>query len=807
MNLYLSRCLLFITFLGIPFQSYAFKIDTHVWIGQQVINDLSDDSKLRFKLGDQYVDIPVRTDIVASILSNQTEFLLGNIGPDAIPDVVVGQMAVHPGVQDDNYNIIGWRTNDWLNYILQESSMSSLSTALGYGYMGHAAADVFAHTYVNQYAGDVFILGDGETLVEQRHFKLESYIAEKMPPMKDISGLVIEKPWEILVPGDGFATFVRDKLIYNDTIQGEYYKNSYTTHLAAYYQFRKDMDELAESERWEKINQWFAKLILDVEFDYQASDEEAALIIGLAERIVEAINVDALDQAQDYANQLYSKVSKYESRGYSKLASAVSTMRDVETRWVNKLQEYRIKLAEIVDCKDQFCTTILGTEVCQPGYQLHPAYLQCTLNNQIINESLTTIENELLGLKNEYTDSLVEVRIQMIALADAIVAIHNALTDFWQQGHSDVSSPQSNLRAWRDDLDVAMVAYVKAATQAMVNTMKGNPADSVEPITTWFKCYHRRIIDFPTNVPGTVSGCEFKESLRQVKDAVTRIVGIMDIARIAGLTVPQDILDEMVRLRDVYIDEIVDGLKAVILDEIEAILPFEMEELLRLFNEETTDADLNYFFTKTPAQDFIPNAVDKHLILIPDMATRVKKEMALPVPTVELPDPALDPNTFPPVYNAVVMAKLAILDKVGFDQLAVFSGSNDHIAFNFMNVVAEAFGSIDGNHQWMEVPPPLPRDMPEQLVVSDTYSTDRSAFGEIGGLGFVPWKGDMRNKMFRKLFIGPLSSGIDAPEIINMSEIVRSEYPYNPCAIYPYPDSIHDNTCSALIMAPSGLVY
>jgi hypothetical protein len=64
--------------------------------------------------------------------------------------------------------------------------------------MIHAAGDVFAHSYVNNYAGDVFeITGRWHKDVERRHFDLEKYIDQRLPYKPDLAK--IEVPSDLLV--------------------------------------------------------------------------------------------------------------------------------------------------------------------------------------------------------------------------------------------------------------------------------------------------------------------------------------------------------------------------------------------------------------------------------------------------------------------------------------------------------------------------------------------------------------------------------------------------------------------------------
>jgi hypothetical protein len=141
-------------------------------------------------------------------------------------------------------------------------------------------------------------------------------------------------------------------------------------------------------------------------------------------------------------------------------------------------------------------------------------------------------------------------------------------------------------------------------------------------------------------------------------------------------------------------------------------------------------------------------------------------------------------------YDAVVLAKMAMLNASEFEQLALASGAVDYTQYmgGLTNVVAQAFESLDGNHQWMPTPPPRPNSTNYYPPVTYSYASPR---------GFIPWQGDMRDKLFRKLFIGPLSPGIDDPASLNKSELTQPGYPYDVCDENPYPDDTEDMRCTA----------
>lgn len=782
MKKYIILLLASIFMFSISSSIYAFKVDTHVWVGQQVINDLEEDGKLSFKLGNEIVKIAIDETITNAILSNKSDFLMGNIGPDAAPDVVVGQTVVHPGVKDEQGNNIGWQTNDWLGYLLSEAEISDTAKAYTYGYLGHAAADVFSHTYVNQYAGDIFSLAD-ELLVEQRHFVLEGYIGKHTPPLKNYLGQDLGDSWDQITLDDTYAEFIRNSLVYNDAVQDEYWKVPLAKHLVAYYDFRKSVDTLAEDDLWHDIDV-AVTMVVAAYFGVELMPDEASQVVDETNDVIDQLNAGS-ENVQEFTDKVYQRLSKYDDQVFGHLSSAMSRMQAAEQNWLAKQDEWRRKLLEFDPCnftEEQVLTCfVLG--VCTSGTEIIYDPI-CVAANEIILDATYQLELEILGLKDDLIQKTEEVRIEAINAVDSIHNIANAIIDLNQMISADVSPVQSVLRGWRSDIDLAMTAYVKATSQVMINTM--NPAESaLEPIVDWFDCYHMSII----GMPSAVSSCEFRDSIGELIASIENIILIIDeAASVGNLGLPSTA--ELIELKDNTMDSFVNKLKEKVSDKLVDMMPEEMQELVELLELDFSDAVLNQYFTKP--ETVFPT---KGLFMIPDMAERVKAEM-------NITGTAFDPDKFPVAYNAVVLAKLALLDRYGFDQLAISAGSTDYNNYFIDNVVAQAFGNIDGNHQWMPIPPPLPNTKNNYPVVTETYSSDRSELGESGGLGFVPWKDDMRDKLFRKLFIGPLSPGIDIPSVIGKSRLVDSDYPYQPCYAYPYPNDINDRTCAAIMMIP-----
>jgi len=56
--------------------------------------------------------------------------------------------------------------------------------------------------------------------------------------------------------------------------------------------------------------------------------------------------------------------------------------------------------------------------------------------------------------------------------------------------------------------------------------------------------------------------------------------------------------------------------------------------------------------------------------------------------------------------------------------------------------------------------------------------------------GFAPWRKEARTPLFRALFTGPLSPGIDAPAEIGFGDLLKADYPYRPSEADTFPDDV-----------------
>ncbi len=174
-----------IAFLVVPLlavmPAQAFKPYTHAYSADRALEDVVADGKVTID-GREYV---VNARVVTALQSYPQYYRGGSIGPDGFPDLTYGQSVIHPT-----------ETGKWMRYVFDKAWEAQTDPAyptegerlqilaFAYGYLTHAAGDMWAHTLVNDFALGVFP-GVGEILTEAdqaaiaiRHIIIEGYIGD-----------------------------------------------------------------------------------------------------------------------------------------------------------------------------------------------------------------------------------------------------------------------------------------------------------------------------------------------------------------------------------------------------------------------------------------------------------------------------------------------------------------------------------------------------------------------------------------------------------------------------------------------------
>lgn len=771
---FIAMCLM----LLVPAYGFPSKLNTHIWVGQQVINDLEKNGTITVRLRGQNVVLPVREDIRQAILQNKNEYLLGSIGPDAMPDVVVGQSILHPGQSN------GWKANDFAQHLLQNSSSNAAGKAFTYGYLSHMAADVFAHTYVNQYAGDHFDLSN-ETLVEERHIALESYIGKYTPQLRNSTGTYLGTPSTVVHTSDALANFLRDQLIYSPQVQQQYKNSQYASHLVVFKEYRAAIATVTNDPIWRQIDIAVAKFI-SAEFGYNLSTPQAARVVDALDKISKKVN-NGINVTQDEFTALNRDINSLDLRLAAGVRSAADRLTTIEAGLLDAQNKFdKLVLEKTCDRVDEVCRVPVPTVkcnwlgICLPDvkYVTDPvcaASFKTTCKTaQVLLELRTTAQNQLLQNRKKVNAEIAETYAGLVKARESSIALQNALIDFLQIPANGSSPIKSILENWGADSDVAISEYVKAATQAMINTMDP-AASSTAPIQRWLDCYYPSLV----GVPAVVSNCKVRDSATQIVRSLDRLANLPTnvVASSIGLPTTTQIANLRTKVEQIVLAKVKEKLTGKLIE----LLPQKVQGILNVLHEDINATRLQFYFTKAETQ------ANLGLIKIPDIATRVDREMALS-------GGFFSPTKFATAYNSVVLAKLALLDNAGLVQLAQTAGVPTNLFSGTENIVAGAFASIDGNHQWLTIAPLRPSiggAAPRRLQLDGyPYST-----GYRTAAGFVLWQPAARDTLFRGLFIGPMSAGVEAPVEIGMPNILPDGYPYHACKINPFPNDENDLTC------------
>jgi hypothetical protein len=159
----------------------AFKPYTHSATGDAAWADATDDGQVTIA-GRSY---PIDPRIRAALAGHKAEYNAGVIGPDAYPDLLMGQGVIHPADSGRWMRLVlerAWAAQNDPGYSEDEKGRI---LAWSYGFLTHAAGDVWSHTLINSFTGGTFpelgsnLLTDPEDLGNAiRHILVEGYIAD-----------------------------------------------------------------------------------------------------------------------------------------------------------------------------------------------------------------------------------------------------------------------------------------------------------------------------------------------------------------------------------------------------------------------------------------------------------------------------------------------------------------------------------------------------------------------------------------------------------------------------------------------------
>lgn len=174
----------------------AFKPSTHEQSAFEAYGDAVEDGVVTIPVGTDgaTIDAPVDPELLAALRLHPEAYRAGVLGPDAYPDIYVGQSMIHPDTRTDNDREpvdLGRRsyTDDWLRHVWAAANAEPAgpdrqkALAFAAGFLTHAAGDIWGHTLVNEFAQGVFpsVTDVGEAAIAVRHVIVEGYIDHRRP--------------------------------------------------------------------------------------------------------------------------------------------------------------------------------------------------------------------------------------------------------------------------------------------------------------------------------------------------------------------------------------------------------------------------------------------------------------------------------------------------------------------------------------------------------------------------------------------------------------------------------------------------
>lgn len=219
-----------------PAPADAWKPPTHLYGVWLAVQDLLDDGALDLEASDGAVyTVPANPVIAEALKANLPAFYAGAIGPDAYPDMLFGQGLIHPDTLTHNGDhpqlesapppqtsqSYMWAdhlwNSAWASYAsartdqARTTALTNIAFALGYA-AGHYNGDVWAHTWVNSFAGGVFpdFTDLGNADISIRHVIVEGYTDKHRPGFESDAGFGADAPEKFIADQLIFSDFARD---------------------------------------------------------------------------------------------------------------------------------------------------------------------------------------------------------------------------------------------------------------------------------------------------------------------------------------------------------------------------------------------------------------------------------------------------------------------------------------------------------------------------------------------------------------------------------------------------------------------
>lgn len=833
----IACCFVFSVLVCVPTQDTdAFSLDTHLYIATKVLDEAITGSisvcagvalaaaKPGSRCAKRY---PIPPATLEALKGNPSAYLAGALGPDVFPDFITSQVTVHPGIEH------GWGTDDFLRHLLANAGGGS-DLAWVSGFLSHASSDVFAHSWVNHYAGGIFDISQhvDSNEIEVRHLVLERYIADRTPRIWSKYAATPEAPHE----------FVADQLMLANPVSAQFKKvGAVTGHIVSIEVLHENVQKLYQDALAlsKTINETGANKLQPLEAaKAQLKMAEEGLKLagkGLEESENALKKRDELIAAAEKALLDTARIIDENPgliTGWRQQMEAAKTALDAQESSLEGLRDAVRAAREAADRADKALKDICDGDLCYlvPGYApaktaLNVAKEALAAKVKVLNEAL----NAIAGIKKLREDLDRKIAEAEKAIADAKIVqkavgaqleVHRAqrnleadgvkdarkgveeVTKVAQQAQQQLDKVSKDLapvvdllarynlivlflQHWTADLRRASIAFSGASQDVAAHILEKKGGNALEPYVKWYQCWSPILSAVPSEVPQTV--CTAKDIYTDLHDKLTSEINkvVDSLGSLGWLIAPNVKVQQEFekKVKKPLENEIKKAVGHVAHEVAAFLVNHQLADLIELIGskDRITDARLNGIYATDDSKS--------RLLEIADVAARVRHDAGLGAE-----GDMVSEDRFPALYNAIVLSKLALLDAETlnevYNDLALEANPQAHPRKLFaatpgqpFNILLRAVSSIDGNHQWQAVGLPY-------LVSSGSAKgwPAKSRFGRPGHAGahsgFLLW-GDVqaREVAFKQLFKGPLSPGMESHPAIT------AIYPFPACERHPFPST------------------
>lgn len=816
----------------------GFSLDSHLYIATKVLDDAltgsisicAGEALVSAKPGSHCAErYPIPAAMLAALKNNPSAYLAGSLGPDVFPDFITSQVTVHPGLEH------GWGTDDFLRHLLANANGGD-DLAWVSGFLSHASSDVFAHSWVNHYAGGIFDLSAhiASNEIEERHFVLERYIADRTPRIWSKYSATPSAPHE----------FVADQLMLANPVSAQFKKaGAVTGHVVGIEVLHENVyklyeDALALSKTINEIGAKRLQPLENVKAQLKLAEEglklagkgleESENLLKKRDELIAAAEKALLDAAR-IIDENPAKIA-----GFQQQMEAAKIALDVQESGLEGLRDAVHKARKALDSAKKVLDDI--KKLCglfcdaNPTYRSAKATVEAAegvlsakeqLLNGALNEiaRLKSLRDDLQAKINEVEKAIADAKIVQTAVGaqlevhraqrklevEAVKAAQKAVDEARkvaeqaQQLLDKVSKdlePVVDLLArynpivlflqhWAADLRRASIAFSRASQDVATHLIEKRDGNALEPYGKWYECWSPVLGAIPSEVPQTV--CTAKDIYTEMHDKLTSEINkVVDSLGSLGWLIAPNVKAQQ---------EVEKKIKKPLGNEIKKAVGHAAGEIAAFLANRQLVNLIGLIMSKERVSDVRLNGIyatddsKSRLLEIKDIAARVRQDAGL----VDEGD-MVSEDKFPALYNAIVLSKLALLDAETlnsiYNDLALEADPTAKPRRIFVatpgqpfNILLRAVSSIDGNHQWQAAGLPYPVSSGKPKGWPDKNRYGRPAHGGAHS-GFLYW-GDVqaREVAFKKLFRGPLSPGMETHPTITAG------YPFPACDRHPFPST------------------